>query len=893
MRRFSRLRSFFSAIAFRRRIDRDMELEWQFHLESRTESLMASGMSRGAAERQARTEFGDQLRWKEEGREARGLRVLDELRGDLVYAVRQLRHAPGQAAVIITTLAIGIGVNSAIFSLADAALLHPLPVSDPGAIITVSAASADDRRVGFSYPNYRDLQEQSRSLDGLIAYQRPLLSFARSPQAAHEMRMGMLVSGNFFHVLGLQASRGRVFTPDEAIVPGRDAVVVLGYDFWKNNLASDPSIVNQVVWINSVDFTVVGVAPERFTGVEPYIRPALYVPITMAERLKATQDRPLDDRAARTLRLKGRLKPGMSRRAAQAELTTIWSALERQYPEANRNRTLAVLTEIQSRFQSDSITAIAMTMLMTLVALVLIIACANVASLMLGRARVRSREMAIRLALGVGRLRLFRQLITESLVLAGIGAGLGLAIAYGAIRSFQRFQIPTDLPVAIDPQMNYRMLLFSLMAAAGSAVGFGLAPALLTLKTRLVPALKSGESDRPTRHRTIGPNVLVVGQVALSMVLLIATAMLLDGFRTSLTINPGFRTDHLMMMSLDTSFVRYSPVQTREFYRQLVERARTLPGVASVALTSAIPLDVGGEIRTAIPEGYQPPPGEPRVSVFTAVVDEHYFSTMRTPIVRGRAFSANDNNRSRPVAIVNEEFANTYWPGQDPVGKRLRLNDGAAPWLEVVGVTQTGRYLFIGEAPMRFLYLPYAQHERSLMSLLVETDNSDAASIAAPLREVVRALDVTQPIFNLRTFSSFYEQRAIAVARVMAQMVGAMGVIGLMLALVGLYGLVAYSVTRRTREIGIRVAIGARRADVMKMVLRQGLALSLTGILIGAAVSVPVAHLLTAAMAGIITPNAANYIVVPVALIVLTLAASYFPARRASLVDPLLALRYE
>ena len=408
-------------------------------------------------------------------------------------------------------------------------------------------------------------------------------------------------------------------------MPGRDAVVVLGYDFWKNALAEDRSILNGAVWINGIDFTVVGVAPESFTGMDPYIRPAFYLPIMMAQQLSAARESPLEDRSARSFVVKGRLKSGVSSRSAQAELTTIWSGLTAQYPDANRNRAIAVRSELESRMHSDPTTAVAMAMLMALVALVLMIACANVANLMLGRARARSREVAIRLALGVSRSRLFRQLLTESLLLALMGCAVGLGFAYGSIRVFQAFQAPTDLPIVIAPQLNQRVLIFSLVAAAASAVLFGLVPARQSLDTQVVPALKSSEQEPIGRHGTIGRNVLVVAQVALSMVLLVATGMLLDGFRKSLIVDPGFRTDHLIMMSLDTSFVRYTPVETRSFYRNLVSRTQALPGVASAALTSAIPLDRGGTIEHVIPEGHQFPQGQDNVSLFAAVVDEHYF----------------------------------------------------------------------------------------------------------------------------------------------------------------------------------------------------------------------------------------------------------------------------
>jgi putative ABC transport system permease protein len=524
---------------------------------------------------------------------------------------------------------------------------------------------------------------------------------------------------------------------------------------------------------------------------------------------------------------------------------------------------------------------------------------------MLGRARARSREIAIRLALGVSRVRLLRQLLSESVLLALIGCVLGLGFAYFGIRfimSLALMQIQSDLPIVLEPRLDGRVLIVSLLAATASALLFGVAPAWQSLKTQLVPALKSSEPGQGTRHRTIGRNILVSAQVALSMVLLVAAGMLVEGFRASMGLNPGFRTDHLMMMSTDTALMRYTPARTHDFYRNLVDRVRALPGVASATLTNMIPLgSVGSEL--VVPEGYQFPRGQENVRVAAAVVDEQYFTTLNTEIVRGRAFTNEDNENSRRVAIVNEAFASVYWPNQDPIGKRIRavepVNDVASgfsrkeQWLEVVGVAKTTKYLNITEVPTPFLYQAAAQNPRAAMSLLIETTSADAAGLGGPLRDVVRALDVNLPVSELRLFASFYASRSTAPRSMVMQVVSVMGLLGLTLALIGLYGLVTYSVARRTREIGLRMAMGAGKADVLKMVLRQGLTLSIAGILVGAIASIVVARALTAAMAGLGATNIATYVIVPIVLVCLTMAASYLPARRAASVDPLRALRYE
>jgi predicted permease len=676
-------------------------------------------------------------------------------------------------------------------------------------------------------------------------------------------------------------------------VSGRDAVVVLAYEFWKTHLAASPSAIGQTIRMNGIEFTVVGVAPEQFTGIERYVRPALFVPFMMKQRLDGSKDDPLEKRGEHGFTVKARLRHGTPMSTAQAELTTLWKVLQQQYPEENRGRIAAVKTELQSRYTEYVYDAVSVTFLMGLVALVLIIACANVTNLLLARARSRTREIAIRLAIGGGRLRLIRQLLVESLMLALGGCAVGIVFAYAGIRFLHRIALmPTDLPLMIDVQLDGRVLLFSLAAALVSAVLFGLAPALQSTRINLVPALKASDQGCVGKRRTIGRNALVIAQVALSMAILVAAGMFLDAARKIVALDPGFRTDHRLMMEFDTALVRYSDEQTRLFYRDLGDRARALPGVRSVAMTSYIPFSPSGTVRSVVPEGYQFPKGRDSAAIGAAVVDEDYFDTMQTLIIRGRGFTASDKAGARRVAVVNAEFANTYWPGQDPISKRFRLNDGSGAWVEVVGLTETNKYWFIAEPPIQFFYVPFAQEPSARMSLVVETDG-DPAAVAAPLRDVVRTLDANQPIYNVRTLSSFYEQRAISVVVTVTELVAIMGLLGLTLALVGLYGLIAYSVSRRRQEIGIRIAIGASKADVTKMVLRQGLALVLGGMLAGGAISVAVARMLTAGLVGLGTPNPLTYVVVPVALLVITMAACYIPARRASLIDPIRALRYE
>lgn len=809
-------------------------------------------------------------------------------------AFRLLGRNPSFTAIAAVSLALGIGANSAIFSFADALMLRPLAVPDPAKVFTVTTSVPGEPFGGAaSFPDYRDLRDKNQSFASLAAFRFYTFGYASSPAVQPQMRMGYLVSDNFFRTTQIQPVLGRAFLPEEGKVPGRDTIAVLSYDFWQTQFSSDPGVIGRKIRLNGIDFTVIGVAPSDFTGINPVLRPALYAPLSMTQRLGASPKDPLEDRSSRSIEIKGRLKPGVSQGQAQAELASIARNLENAYPETNRNRRTAVQTEIQSRAEQDPYDAILAIMLGALVGLVLLIACANVANLLLARSRARSREIAIRLAIGAGRGRLIRQLMIESLVLALLGGALGVGFGYLGIRFLRSVPVPTDLPVVLDFQMDARVLLFSFALALVSAVVFGLVPALQAGKTDLVSTLKSAGLTSSARRRTLGRSALVVAQVALSLILLVAASMVLDGFRKTLVLNPGFRTDHIMLMELNTAFARYNDEKSREFYRTLVERARAVPGVTSVALAEAVPLVPGGQPSlTLVPDGYALPKGQETLTVFGEAVSENFFDTMRIPILHGRAFTTSDKADAHRVAVVNQAFVEKYWPHQDPIGKRIRLDKRDGPVLEVVGVTSTGRYLFISEPPTPYIYVPYAQQPARGMTVLAET-SGNPADLAAPLRGIVRSLDADLPIYNARPLPIVYYQRSVSLLLLILQLVGTLGLIGLMLALVGLYGLIAYSVSRRTQEIGIRMALGARRMDVVRMVLRQGLLLSGIGIAIGLVASAGVRNLMALGLVGLGVTSPAVLVVVPVVLMIVTMAACYLPARRASHVDPIRALRYE
>jgi predicted permease len=527
---------------------------------------------------------------------------------------------------------------------------------------------------------------------------------------------------------------------------------------------------------------------------------------------------------------------------------------------------------------------------------VLFVACANVAGLLTSRAPVRAREMALRLAIGAGRGRLIRQLVTESLLLAAAGGIVGLGVGYAGMLLFRQIELPTDLPIMLAFQMDRRAMTFSFVVAAVSAVLFSLLPAIQATRTDLTAVMKSSDSVAPGSQRwrrRWGRAMLVAGQVTVSVVLLVVSLFMYRGFGQQVAGGPGYRTDHLLMMSFDPSLVRYSDTQSRQFFDQVAERTRAVPGVTSVAMVSAVPMgnDIGS--ATVIPEGYQFAAGKENANVPSGNVDEHYFDTMAIPILQGRAFRKDDDANAPRVAIVNQQFAKHFWPNQDPIGKRFRLVREDNAWVQVVGLTKTTKYLFIAEPPTDFVYLPYRQMKPRRMVLLAQSAG-DAAALTAPLREVVHGLDANMPIYNVRTMEKLYQMRAVSIFRVLVTVVGAMGLMGLGLAIVGLYGLIAYAAARRTREIGIRMAIGADRSTVLRMVLRQGLALSAVGLVLGLIASIGAGNLLAAAFptGGDQSDFVSLLVVIPIVLAV-TFLAAYVPARRASRVNPMKALRYE
>lgn len=887
-----RLRSIFRGGA----VEQELDEELRFHLECKVEEETARGLDVQEARYRALRAIEGLEQRKEEIRDMRRVHWFSDFAADLRYAVRSIGHSKLFAVLVVLTLGLGIGANSAMFSLADAVLLRPLPVLRPSEIVTVSTFSPNSfsESVGpLSYRDYVDYLDKSKSFAGLAAFSfAKNFGFALQRGELPALKGGLLVSGNLFRVMGVEPALGRDFNSEEDSVPGRNAVVVLGNQFWKSQFGSDRSVVGRHLLLDGVELSIIGVAPEKFTGMDQYLRPDVFVPIMMWPRLAENQVRNLlEDRGDRELIVKGRLKPGVSIAQARAELRVIAENLQRAYQETNKNEQVAVRTEFGMRIHADPSDAALVSVLLALAGAVLLIACANVASLLLGRARARSREIAVRLAIGAERFRLVRLLLAESFLIALMGGAVGIALGYGGVRFFGRYEIATDLPMRLSVQLDKRVLLFSLAVSLLSAILCGLAPALQTTRTNLVTALKTADVDIPGRRRLWGRNTLVICQVAASLALLTAALQMVRTFQEKWSGGTGFRTDHLLTMTFDPHLVRVDEAQTERFYQELVRRTRLLPGVKSAALTGELPMSDDQDGVTVIPDGYRMPGGKESFPVDMDVAGEGYFETLGVQLIRGRGFRASDTADSPKVAVVNEQFAKQYWPHSDALGKRFRIDNAHGPLIEIVGISKTAKYEWMGEPPTQFVYLPQAQRQRSKMTLLVQSEGSPAA-LAEPVRRLVRNLDSRQPVFGVRTIEEFY-RRSVTMAPVMIiQAVTTMGLIGLVLTLAGLYGLVAYAAGRRTREIGIRMAVGADAKSVLRLILRQALLLVASGIAIGLVLGVAAERGLNAVFQTSGTDVGAYFLVLP-ALLGVTMLAAFIPARRASRIEPTRALRYE
>ncbi len=821
---------------------------------------------------------------------------MESLLQDLRFGARLLYKNPLLSIVAIISLALGISANTTIFSVFNAVFLHTLPAQRPEELVSVF--TADARNTGqfmeflqLSYPNYEDYRDRNQVFTGLAAQSFAALNLSSGGEP--EQVFGVLVTGNYFDVLGVKAAIGRTFLPEEDAVEGKYPVVVLSNQLWKRRFGADRTLIGGEIVLNRRNFTVIGIAPEGFRGTFALGGPDLYVPMGMHEQVLADFAlQQFHNRRALMFNVFGRLKPGVGLEQARVKLKTIASQLEMSYPKDNQARSVTLVpmleTLIDPAIRGQAL--LAGGMMMGVVGLVLLIACANVANLLLARAAIRQREIALRISLGAGRMRLVRQLLTESFLMAVIAGLLGLLLASWGRDLLWLMRPPFLDANALEVTLDGRVLFFTLALTLCTGLLFGLAPALQTSRIDLMWALKE-RTGRPVRGgRSLNlRNVLVMIQVALSLVALVAAGLFLRSLQNAQKINLGFENRNLLMMSFNLAGQGYEEARGRAFYEQVTAQVESIPQVKAAAIASA-PLFGGDIMRTVFVEGQDVT--DARNGRLTALlrISPGYFEAINLPVLRGRAFTDRDRDGTPMVAIVNETMARRLWPGEEALGRRFRCF-GETWVIEVVGVVRDAKYRTLGEEPMSFMYFPIFQHYTPNGTLHVRTAG-DPEAVLSIVRGQVQAFDKTMPLVGVTTIGQVLDVILWA-PRMGAALLAIFGLLALLLAAIGIYGVMSYSVTQRTQELGIRIALGAQPGDVLRLVLRQAGSILLAGGVLGLACALAVARLLGSLLFGMGGADLLSFAATMMILAAVSLLASYLPARRALRVDPVKTLRCE
>ncbi len=809
---------------------------------------------------------------------------------DARYALRMLAKSPGFTVVAVLTLALGIGANTTIFSWISSTLLTPIPgLTHTASLVTVMRGDRSDHpSPPFSYLDYRDLRHHSRSFAGLLAYHDDFISLTGAGKP--ERIYGALTSANYFDVLGVHPILGRGFLPSEEAQRAGAAVAVIGYGLWQTHFGGDPSVIGRTMQINRHPYTIIGVAPREFQGCKTGLRDDVWIPLMM-DQLVWGSNRP-DDRGTFWLNVLGKLRPGFTDRQAQAELNLLMQEIVEHSPEAHRGSPNQITLDPlwRSPFGINVYFYKTLPMLLGLAAVLLLLACANVANLLLVRSVARRREIAIRLAVGATRGQLVRQLLVESLVLGLAGGMVAILITAWTSGGLAAFTPPTTLPLTHDAHVDQRVLLAAAAISIFTALIFGILPALRSSSVPVQAVLKEeAGSVSVAFHKGRLSSSLVVAQIALSLLLLVCAGLFMRSLEKAQQSDPGFDPEHVLVASYELSPAGYSRAAGVAFDRQVLAKLASLPGVESVTLADFTPLSFSIHTDYLELEGYVPQPDE-SMEISRGIVGPGYFHTLRTSVISGRDFTEADTMESQLVGIVNQALADRYWPGQEAVGKRI--ND-EGEFFTVVGVVRNAKYRLLTYSPEPVIYLPVYQAYRSTQDTTIHLRAfGDPQAMAFPIERAVHELNPDLPLFNVNPLKVTMQFGAVF-QRIAATFAGSYGLLAMLLAAVGIYGVVAYTTRQRTREIGIRMALGAEKSDILRLVLGQGFRLALAGLAVGMALSLMVTRFLKSALYGVSATDALTFVGVAVILTAVALAACYIPARRATKIEPTIALRCE
>jgi len=819
---------------------------------------------------------------------------MNTLTSDVLYGVRMLRKSPAFTMIAVLTLALGIGANTAIFSLVNWLLLRPLPVTHPEQISVLAYQQRHGNSQNqFSVPDYRVIRSQASSVfSDVAAYHIGLDGLSTNGRA--ERIMTYYVTGNFFRTLDMQPALGRLFLPEEGENVDSDPVIVLGYPYWQKRFGGQPDIVGKKVSLNGKPFTVIGVAPKGFYGTHPILEAQAYLPLGM-NTIEGTPRDFLENRGLRQEIVMARLRDGMSLQQATASLAVVGRRLGADFPAFDKDMEMRAYAEVRSRPQPDPNNTIAIiaSLFLGLAGMVLLLACMNVANILLVRATVREREVAIRAALGASRRRLIQQLLTESVLLALLGGLAGMLLGFGGSSLLSSINLQSDLPFHIDFGFDWRVFAYGFSVALVTGIVVGIVPALRASRGNLNAVLhQSGRGVVGARARL--RTALVVAQVGGSLILLIVAGLFTRSLQAAQHTDLGFDPNQVVNFYMDPGELGYKPEQTLAFYRDLLERVRQVGGAKTVATASSTPMGYYGNGDALIIDGYEPPPGQPGPGSQYMLISGDYFHTMRIPLLAGRLFKDSDDENSMKVAIVNEKLAKTYWPHQDPIGRHFRLVSDAKHSIEVIGVAKDTRSN-LGSGPVsNNLYMPLAQHVAigSLQVLQVRTEG-DPASMIPEIEHTIHSLAADLPVFEVKTMrEALYTLNGLLIFQLGASLAAVMGGIGLVLSVIGVYGVISYSVSQRTQEIGIRMALGAQPGSILGLILRQGVMIVAAGLVLGLACALASAKLVGKFLV-VSGSDPLTYSAVSVTLTLVALAACYLPARRSTRVDPIVALRHE